>query len=455
MYIAFYICDTKNQLVFQYLCDSIAPHFSKLLTRIHSLCPEVLDVETRGNVSKDLKIYRYFSATNNLNYYALTIVSRHHDLEPHHVLESIDTLLVEYFNKTNLTTTKIMNNYDRMTILFDLLIDGGIIDGNNFYMNKLRNQIPLKNDFSNFINDAAKSLQKGQAPSKTVDNEVVPWRSKEIKTVRNEIYVDVKETLYVTLIKSNRASHRLKLLNGYINGSVSVDSSIGGVPMLEVSFGGCDFKDIIPKFHDCVEVNEFLTNDGNIIKFIPPDGKFQLMEYSMALSSFNDNLISCNFTNGLGNSNDEFEITLNINKSNKVPKINNLQVCLNFENREGQSKVKILRNTHGRFEYGKNTWIFDSELLTGTLPVLRGCVEEETKNEEDGGIDGEGRRILSKLRPELRSVIMSFQYEGQLPSGTRVSSINIRNDSTSNPQRQQLFKGVKYVTKTSNYEIRG
>lgn len=113
----------------------------------------------------------------------------------------------------------------------------------------------------------------------TAVSNVVSWRQEGIHYNKNEIFMDIVETINVlqdfnsTVIKSE------------IVGTVQVKSQLSGMPQCKLGLSDkfiqeivnsqnskaiSDFGDI--KFHQCVRLSTF--ENSKEIKFIPPDGDF-------------------------------------------------------------------------------------------------------------------------------------------------------------------------------------
>jgi len=115
----------------------------------------------------------------------------------------------------------------------------------------------------------------------------IPWRSAELKYKKNEIYIDVIES--VNMLMSNEG----KVLHSNVSGSIMMKCYLSGMP--ECKFGLND-KLLMDKeakvgtrskanaieiddctFHQCVKLGKF--DSDRTISFIPPDGEFELMKY--------------------------------------------------------------------------------------------------------------------------------------------------------------------------------
>lgn len=489
MFIALYISDSKNSLVFQYLLGSNSPLFTHLLARIRAVCPGLLSKDDGNDnsplfhccVAKDLEVYKYHSEVNNLNYYCLASgADSTPQIETYTFLQLLDQILSEYFDKDQLTVTKIINNYDRVTMIFYLCINAGEPCVGSLNSNRIKRVIPVKSDLSKIIHQTAHTLQRAvrqppqgilaSTPENLESEEVVPWRTGQLKYASDEIYVDIIETIHVIYQASHRRSS-VQMVTGTINGQVNVKSYLSGNPTVEMDMDLAGNELYAPSLHECVEMPDGTPSS---LSFIPPDGMCNLLNYTVDLdmnpkvrTTSPIGLVSVAYKDGLGLNHDEFEISVNISNSTSVPHIQDLklQIELQPHTRElreqtpnvvevdtdtkertdqlDDGKIKILRNTHGRFDNsvhpGKGTWIFDSNTPVGSLPVLRGCVED------------------AKNPVRIKSIGVSYTNEGLLPSGIRLRRINVRspvNLRESNNRGKRLFKGVKYLCRTGDYEIR-
>ena len=110
----------------------------------------------------------------------------------------------------------------------------------------------------------------------------IPWRKSNVKHTSNELYVDIVETLLVTLAPSGRP------LAAYANGSILFNAKISGVPDLLLNITTPSGKHTVdrvlemPTFHPCVRLARWKERPGEF-SFVPPDGKFMLAGYQVNL----------------------------------------------------------------------------------------------------------------------------------------------------------------------------
>jgi AP-1 complex subunit mu len=114
----------------------------------------------------------------------------------------------------------------------------------------------------------------------------VSWRSEGIRYRKNEVFLDVVESL--NLLVSSTGN----VLRSEILGAIKMKCYLSGMPELRLGLNdkvmfettgratrgkAIEMEDV--KFHQCVRLSRF-ENDRTI-SFIPPDGEFELMSYRL------------------------------------------------------------------------------------------------------------------------------------------------------------------------------
>jgi len=127
-------------------------------------------------------------------------------------------------------------------------------------------------------------LEVAPRPPMAVTN-AVSWRSEGIKYRKNEVFLDVIES--VNLLASANGN----VLRSEIVGSIKMRVFLSGMPELRLGLNdkilfessgrgkskAVELEDV--KFHQCVRLTRF-ENDRTI-SFVPPDGEFELMSYRL------------------------------------------------------------------------------------------------------------------------------------------------------------------------------
>ena len=124
----------------------------------------------------------------------------------------------------------------------------------------------------------------------------IPWRRANVRHTSNELYVDIVETLSVTLAPSGRP------LAAFANGSIAFTSKISGLPDLLLTLSasggklGMEKAVELPVFHPCVRLARWKERPGEL-SFVPPDGRFMLAGYEVNLMPSNLDIKSWSITN--------------------------------------------------------------------------------------------------------------------------------------------------------------
>lgn len=177
----------------------------------------------------------------------------------------------EYFNE--LEEESIRDNFVITYELMDEMMDFG-------YPQSTEAKI-----LKDFICVKEKHELKHKAP--TALTQAVSWRKQNIVHPKNEIFLDVVESLNL-LVAANGTVLRSEVL-----GVVKMKSFLSGMPELKLGLNdkvlfdsrgrgargrkAVDMEDI--RFHQCVRLSRF-ENDRTI-SFVPPDGEFNLMHYRL------------------------------------------------------------------------------------------------------------------------------------------------------------------------------
>jgi len=181
-------------------------------------------------------------------------------------------VLKEYFGEVS--EESIRDNFVVIYELLDEMMDYG-------YPQTTEQKI-----LAEYITQSGFRAEKQPRPPVALTN-AVSWRSEGIVHRKNEIFLDVIETLNLLVSSSG------EVLSSEINGVIKMKSFLSGMPELKLGLNdklmfkatgralgkgkAVEMEDI--KFHQCVRLARF-ENDRTI-SFIPPDGEFELMSYRL------------------------------------------------------------------------------------------------------------------------------------------------------------------------------
>ncbi|KAJ4993607.1 adaptor complexes medium subunit family protein [Stagonosporopsis vannaccii] len=269
------------------------------------------------------------------------------DTAPLQVLEFLHRVadVLEDYLGAPLLASKIESNYDVVAQLLAEMVDGGIISCTE--PNALRDLVDAPSLMKSLLGNVGlpSTTPSSLAPSSTPfslgrggpsprlgpagvaqSTSPVPWRRANVRHTSNEMYVDIVETLSVTLSPSGRP------LSAMANGTIAFTAKVSGIPDLILHLGcpgGISNAISLPVFHPCVRLNRWKERPGEL-SFVPPDGRFVLAGYEVDLlgpsaldafttSTTKQSLPSLNVPatasvrTSLGPSGSDFEVRLQLN----------------------------------------------------------------------------------------------------------------------------------------------
>uniref|UniRef100_A0A674BFU2 AP-1 complex subunit mu-1 n=1 Tax=Salmo trutta TaxID=8032 RepID=A0A674BFU2_SALTR len=265
---AVYVLDLKGKVL---VCRNYRGDVD--MSEIEHFMPILMDREEEGNLSPILAHggVRFMWIKHNNLYLVATSKKNACVSLVFSFLYKIIQVFSEYFKE--LEEESIRDNFVIIYELMDELMDFG-------YPQTTDSKI-----LQEYITQEGHKLDTGgPRPPATVTN-AVSWRSEGIKYRKNEVFLDVIESVNL-LVSANG-----NVLRSEIVGSIKMRVFLSGMPELRLGLNdkvlfentgrgkskSVELEDT--KFHQCVRLSRF-ENDRTI-SFIPPDGEFELMSYRL------------------------------------------------------------------------------------------------------------------------------------------------------------------------------
>lgn len=211
-------------------------------------------------------------------------------------LRKFEEILKSYFKTATLNQDMVVDNYLLLYELFDETMDFGFVQISDYnilneYIKMRLNVLEHENSRKFLRSDQDKEHEYVMNLSiSRMSTTPLSWRPKGIFYKKNEVFVDFVERVNL-LVDSN---HKIK--KQVILGEIKVKCFLSGMPTLVLglnefltsnttdstidSFHKVSFDNL--NFHQCVQLLLF-AND-NTISFIPPDGKFLLLNYKLQVN---------------------------------------------------------------------------------------------------------------------------------------------------------------------------
>lgn len=445
---AVYVIDINGHTIVDYRVSSSPP-------KLQSLIPLVIDPElnspmtvgtnAKSNIEEISSSRLLFHQKHGNMIFLVPTSSNVSSLMPFEFINRFVEVLEVYFS-TPLLPMKLENGLETVTLILNEMLDDGYPYETE--PDPIRDLVPHGGLFSRLLSSGPKPGQS-KLPA-------VPWRRANVRHTNNELFVDIVETLYVIVAPSRRvtrgaipssssafystSSHRIDSgstpLLCRVEGTVFITSHLSGVPDIQLTI---DTKQALefPSFHQCVDLKRWENNPGTL-SFIPPDGKSLLASYT--LENSDPGLVQADLRTGLGPNKDEFEARVWTMVSREVKHIDGLSINVICDGSKVRS-VKNMRVTGGDFhlnDSGTGEWRFPGKTPLGWNATLRG-----TLHCDDDAEQFEFPRNLS----------LTYTVTGQVPSGTKVSSLKIVG-SRGLGEGVKPYKGVRYTTRIGEYVVR-
>ncbi|GET92324.1 adaptor complex subunit medium chain 3, putative [Leishmania tarentolae] len=287
----------------------------------------------------------------------------------------------------------------------------------------------------------------------------VPWRDPETRHSTNEILFDVVESLDYILESEGRC------VRAAVQGSIEVNCRLSGMPDVVLRLRDIDAAVDDVAFHRCVRLDRY--EHDRTLSFIPPDGKFTLMKYTCKSSlpmplppfyitpqvTFNGTSGRFNCMAGIRGGGTNFS---SVAESRDVQW---LSVRLLMPPNTSSLTVTNCSSGTTVFDRSKGTLTWNVGNLTpSATPSLGGEFLLEPENGDVSGERGRGNAAPSKsARATTRGAtvgsatmaVVSFQLPNRIMSSLRVDSVQVLNEIG------KPYKGLKYLTRSGNYVIRG
>ncbi|KAJ5072294.1 ap-2 complex subunit mu [Anaeramoeba ignava] len=347
-------------------------------------------------------------------------------------LKTLVSVLESYFGSVN--ENSIRNNFSLIYEILDETIDFGYPQNSSTDILKLYiNQENFRQD-----KDSAETAKKIAIKA----TGVIGWRKDDIFYPRNELFLDVIES--VNLLMSNSGN----VLKSDVAGVIVMKSQLSGMPECKL---GLNDKVAIEEqttktskardsaialddctFHQCVKLGKF--DSDRTISFIPPDGVFELMKYRTTENVMLPFKVMP-VVKEQGGSTVEAKVTIRAEFSEKLF-ASKVVIRIPVPKNTADTKTST---TIGRAKYDPT-----AEAIVWRIKRFPGRTESSINAEINliRGVDSN----KTWSRPPIS---MDFQVPMYTSSGLRVRFLKVFEKSN-----YEAVKWVRYITKAGSYQIR-
>lgn len=190
-------------------------------------------------------------------------------------LKKLCQVFTDYFR--DLEEESLRDNFVLVYELLDEMMDFGLP------------QITEPSILQEYITQQSFKLEVAPLEAPSALSGTVSWRKEGIKHKRNEVFLDVVESVNLLVNSQGHVIHH------EIAGAIKIRSMLSGMPELRLGLNdkilfentgrtmGTGAKTVEMedfRFHQCVRLDKFEAE--RTISFIPPDGEFELLSYRVA-----------------------------------------------------------------------------------------------------------------------------------------------------------------------------
>jgi len=292
-----------------------------------------------------------------------------------------------------------------------------------------------------FIKTEAQKMDVVERKAPMAVTNAVSWRSEGIKYKKNEVFLDVVESVNL-LVNANGSVVRSEIMGAlkmrtYLTGMPECKLGLNDRVLLE-SQGksgkgkAVDLEDM--KFHQCVRLARF-ENDRTI-SFVPPDGAFDLMTYRISSQVKPLIWIECTVNNS---SRSRVEYLVKAKSQFKARSAaTNVEISIPVAS---DATAPVVRSSQGSAEYAP-----EREALVWKIKNFPGGKEFMLRAKFSlPSIEADTSAETGRKQP--------IQVKFEIPYFT-VSGIQVRYLKVIEKSGYQALPWVRYITQSGEYEIR-
>ncbi|WWC60961.1 uncharacterized protein I303_103538 [Kwoniella dejecticola CBS 10117] len=338
-----------------------------------------------------------------------------------------------------ITESAIKDNFDIIYMLIEEMLDEG--HPMTMETNMLKEIVLPPTLMRKLLNVAGVSGL--QTPTTQPFTAPIPWRRPGVRHSTNEIYFDIEESLDAIIDK------RGNVLSSAVWGRINCNSRLSGNPDLLLNFANPKVLDECA-FHPCIRYNKW--EKSRILSFIPPDGKFRLLEYqAVASTSKNQIPIGVKANLVVEPNGGRFSITLSSRLSGRPLEDIVLSIYLGkgataaSATAQGDRKPIGVRTEESVADghVGGGTWQFDPH-----TQVFKWNLASLVTTERSPTLTGSFASSEAQPTPSP-SFDVSFNIQHHSFSNLRVDQLKVTGDVMYKP-----FKGVRQLARSGKIEVR-
>jgi AP-3 complex subunit mu len=338
-------------------------------------------------------------------------------------LEHIYRTIKSYFNGFNENIIK--EHFVTIYQILEEMVDNG--DPSLTEISMLKSIIPPPTILTKVMNSVQipKTLITGKIP---LTPSKIPWRREGIKYGGNEMFLDLNEEINIVQDCCTDTITR-----GYIKGTLLCDSKLSGMPEVRLTLKNSRIlEDQTTCFHPCVRYAKFLKD--RVLSFIPPDGSFKLMEYTLDVSAHQSLPVYIKPQYVVRNGEGKLDVSVTVRKTNGKD-VEDLVVNIAFPNNIQNLKINSITGINRFDQDGKKvTWTIGN--VTASPASQTFLLTASFTNPDNSDLNEYEKYITANFRINMYTF-----------SGLRVDTLNVVENYTT-------YKGFRSIARAGQYVLR-
>eukprot|EP00792_Barthelona_sp_PAP020_P009495 TRINITY_DN3299_c1_g2_i1.p1 TRINITY_DN3299_c1_g2~~TRINITY_DN3299_c1_g2_i1.p1 ORF type:complete len:433 (+),score=104.74 TRINITY_DN3299_c1_g2_i1:31-1299(+) len=336
------------------------------------------------------------------------------------LMENFADKIADFLDRKDVTSYLIQTHTAKISLMLDDFIVAGvpvIIDSA-----QMRDIVSLKNPLQILP----------QLSSQTSNG--LPWRDSKLNQGIQKVLLDVIEKVNV-ICDANGA-----VTASSISGVVAGKCKLSGMPQLSLRFKNPSILQTL-SFHHCVKYRVWETS--RLIQFVPPEGRFKLLRYTVAKNNVNPFNIKCSTELTAA---DRLKVLIKIGPKPDMTNIQDFKLTLTVPQTTNEDRITSLEFSsnrgHCNYSHFEKSIVLDLERLVEPIE-LEGMISFTPSREQPNPKKLVG--LIDRVDGIHPNIQLKFKIPGQ--SFMQIDKLEINNSIGSG----EIEKGKKSATSSGDF----
>eukprot|EP00792_Barthelona_sp_PAP020_P009494 TRINITY_DN3299_c1_g1_i2.p1 TRINITY_DN3299_c1_g1~~TRINITY_DN3299_c1_g1_i2.p1 ORF type:complete len:380 (+),score=76.98 TRINITY_DN3299_c1_g1_i2:192-1331(+) len=338
------------------------------------------------------------------------------------LMENFSDKIADFLDKRDVTSYVIQTNTAKISLMLDEFIVAGvpmIIDSA-----QMRDTITLKEP-QHILPQFTSQTSNG-----------LPWRSQKMDPDLQRVLLDTIEK-FTLICDANGVVN-----TSSISGVIRANCQLSGMPQLSLRFKNPSILQTL-SFHHCVKYRVWETS--RLIQFVPPDGRFKLLRYTVAKNNVNPFNIKCSTELTAA---DRLKVLIKIGPKPDMTNIQDFRIILTVPQTTNEDRILSLEFSSNRgycnYSHFEKSIVFDLERLVEPVE-LEGMISFTPSREQPNPKKLVG--LIDRVDGIHPNIQLKFKIPGQ--SFIQIDKLDINNSKRTG----EIEKGKKSTTTSGDFFV--